>query len=79
MKNINTVIGLGNAACQVTKLFEPNYNIYLLDSDTHQHKNHIHIPQQPSHESYENSNITLPDNIKKEKDFFFIIKCINVK
>ena len=54
---METIIGLGNAGCNITKFFSqyPQYNCYYIDSEGREEENFLKIPKRTSHEKYESS------------------------
>ena len=54
---METIIGLGNAGCNITKAFSqyPQYECYYIDSDPRKEENFLKIPKRTTHEKYETS------------------------
>ena len=54
---METIIGLGNAGCNITKFFSqyPQYECFYIDSEEREEKNFLKIPRRTSHEKYESS------------------------
>jgi hypothetical protein len=70
-----TIIGLGEAGCNLAELFEynPEYKVKLLDTSI-EGENCFSIPQQNSHEEYEKNPLDLVDFFKDttEKIIFIL-------
>ena len=54
---METIIGLGNAGCNITKSFSqhPQYDCFYIDSQPREENNFLKIPRRSSHEKYETS------------------------
>ena len=54
---METIIGLGNAGCNITKFFSqyPQYDCYYIDSEARKEDNFLKIPKRTTHEKYESS------------------------
>ena len=54
---METIIGLGNAGCNITKAFSqyPQYECYYIDSESREEENFLKIPKRTTHEKYETS------------------------
>jgi len=65
------VVGLGNCGCNIAEKFiqYPQYKIQLFDSNK-ERSNCIHIPEESSHETYENSFIWEKPNIPHNETVF---------
>jgi len=52
---METIIGLGGAGCAIAKQFQeyPQYQVYLIDTEKHDHHKYLHIPEQKTHQEYE--------------------------
>jgi len=68
---METIIGLGNAGCNITKLFSqyPQYECFYIDSEAREEENFVKIPKRLSHEKYESS---FP--VKKTEEFLKKVK-----
>ena len=70
------IIGLGEAGCRITKLFQnyPQYETYFIDTENkNNYKNFLKIKEQQDHEAYENDYKQL--NFKKVKGDVTVILC----
>lgn len=54
---METIIGLGNAGCNITKAFSqyPQYDCFYIDSQSRKEDNFFKIPKRTTHEKYETS------------------------
>lgn len=54
---METIIGLGNAGCNITKAFSqyPQYDCFYIDSEARNEENFLKIPKRTTHEKYETS------------------------
>jgi hypothetical protein len=68
---METIIGLGNAGCNITEAFSQysQYDCFYIDSAARKEKNFFKIPKRTSHEKYETS---FP--VRKAEAFFKQIK-----
>lgn len=68
---METIIGLGNAGCNITKFFSqyPQYECFYIDSEAREEENFLKIPKRTSHEKYESS---FP--VRKTEEFFKKVK-----
>jgi hypothetical protein len=68
---METIIGLGNAGCNIAKFFSqyPQYESFYIDSEAREEENSLKIPKRTSHEKYESS---FP--VRKAEEFFKKVK-----
>ena len=54
---METIIGLGNAGCNITKAFSqyPQYDCFYIDSESRKEDNFLKISKRTTHEKYESS------------------------